>query len=299
MLITDLINEVNTMKNALKKCETELDSLRKDNGESANPREALLAEIKKKASGNEESGKPKNFSKRDAFLLAIEARKSPEPKKLDDELDKKLLTKNTFVAMDGSLKSGMQRLEAFIAEARNVLNDLEEERDRAIDACKSLSRYCGESGGERATSTLIGILSQFATNLESAVQKHDARKEAEQRRESVAQKKKEQLGSKPELKPIKERRAKPVKPTTQGQSLVLMVNELLKETSDEAKEDFKNGIVYKDPDEKLKAIYQRERESLGIFVPPDARKPSQVDLLIAIKKRRERAEARKGEASDS
>jgi hypothetical protein len=72
-----------------------------------------------------------------------------------------------------------------------------------------------------------------------------------------------------------------------------MVNELLREAPAEAKEDFKNGVVYVDPDDKLRAIYKKERESLGIFVPPDARKPSQVDLLIAIKKRRERADARR------
>jgi hypothetical protein len=72
-----------------------------------------------------------------------------------------------------------------------------------------------------------------------------------------------------------------------------MVNELLREAPAEAKEDFKNGVVYIDPDDKLRAIYKKERESLGIFVPPDARKPSQVDLLIAIKKRRERADARR------
>jgi hypothetical protein len=307
MLITDMVNEVNTMKKALKKCESELENLRKDSGQpvdngSADPPAALLAAIKKKASSGEEPGTPTRFTKRDAFLSAIEAKKSPEPKKLDDKLDDKLdkgsPAKKTFVAKDGSLKSGMQRLESFITDTKDVLKNLEEERDRAIDACKSLSRYCGESGGERATSTLIGILFEFATNLESAVQKHDVRKEEEQRREAAAQKKKEQLGTKPEIKATEERKVKTFKPVTQGQSLVLMVNELLKETSDEGKEDFKKGIVYEDPDEKLKAIYQRERESLGIFVPPDARKPSQVDLLIAIKKRRERAEARKGEASD-
>ena len=204
--------------------------------------------------------------------------------------------KEQFVAKDASLKSGIQRLEAFIAEANDVLKRLEDERDRAIDACKSLSRYCGESGGERATGTLIDILSQFATNLGTAVKKHDQQKEAEQRRKAAAQKKKDQQpDTVPETKSLSmgKKAKKPSEPSTQGQSLVLMVNELLKEAPEEAKEDFKKGIVYEDPDEKLRAIYKKERESLGIFVPPDARKPSQVDLLIAIKKRRERADARR------
>jgi hypothetical protein len=211
------------------------------------------------------------------------------------------LEKEPFVAKDASLKSGIERLEAFITVIKDVLKQLEDERDRAIDACKSLSRYCGESGGERATATLICILSQFATNLETAVKKHDERKEAEKRRYAAAQKKK-QLGldTSFQAKPLFGKTPKkPADENTKGRSLVLMVNELLKETSAEAKEDFKNGVVYIDPDDKLRAIYKKERESLGIFVPPDARKPSQVDLLIAIKKRREKAEARRGSSITS
>ena len=34
MLISDTVNEVNNMRGALKKCETELENLKKDNGES-------------------------------------------------------------------------------------------------------------------------------------------------------------------------------------------------------------------------------------------------------------------------
>lgn len=310
MLITDMVNEVNNMNAALKKCEIELENLKKDNGETppsveeSDPRAALLAALKKKAGGGVEETpkKPKNFGKRDAFLAAIEARKVPEPTELNGKPGKKKMVddasppeKEPFVAKDASLKSGIQRLEAFIADAKGVLKNLEDERDRAIDACKSLSRYCGESGGERATSTLIDILSQFATNLESAVKKHDERKLAEQRREAAAQKKKgQQQDTKAEVKPsFGKSLKKSSEPSTKGQSLVLMVNELLKEAPEDAKEDFKKGVVYVDPDDKLRAIYKKERESLGIFVPPDARKPSQVDLLIAIKKRRERADARR------
>jgi hypothetical protein len=306
MLITEMVNDVNNMKAALKKCETELENLKKDNGEvpsaveESDPRAALMAALKKKAACVEEPKKPKNLGNRDAFLAAIEARKPPEPSEVDGKLQSKQeqdppSEKAPFVAKDASLKSGIERLEAFIADSKNVLGKLEDERDRAIDACKSLSRYCGESGGERATASLIGILSQFAMNLEAAVKKHDERKEAEKRREAAAQKKKEQgLDTSFQAKPLPSKTPKkPTDPTTKGQSLVLMVNELLREAPAEAKEDFKNGVVYVDPDDKLRAIYKKERESLGIFVPPDARKPSQVDLLIAIKKRRERADARR------
>ena len=302
MLITEMVNDVTSMNAALKKCETELENLKKDNGEipidcdcDSDPRAALMAAIKKKASGGNEPQQPTNFAKRAAFFAAIEAQKSPEHTELDGIPNRKpvhepLTVKRPFVAKDASLKSGIQRLEAFVSDAKDVLRRLEEERDRAIDACKSLSRYCGESGGERATSTLLGILAQFATNLDIAVKKHDERKEAELRREAAAQKK----GQRNESKSVIGKSAKKsAEPNTRGQSLVLMVNELLKEAPEDAKEDFKKGVVYEDPDEKLRAIYKKERESLGIFVPPEARKPSQVDLLIAIKKRRERADARR------
>ena len=182
-----------------------------------------MAALKKKAAGVEEPKKPKNFGKRDAFLAAIEARKPPEPTELDgkpqsNREEEPPPEKESFVAKDASLKSGIERLEAFIADSKNVLRKLEDERDRAIDACKSLSRYCGESGGERATASLIGILSQFATNLESAVKKHDERKEAEKRRDAAAQKKKEQgLDTSFQAKPLPGKTPKkPTDPSYQG-----------------------------------------------------------------------------------
>jgi hypothetical protein len=41
--------------------------------------------------------------------------------------------------------------------------------------------YCGEEGGERAAAPLLQILCDFATSLESAVKKYDARVDAEKR----------------------------------------------------------------------------------------------------------------------
>ena len=62
MLISDMVNEVNNMRCALKKCETELENLKKDNGESnlaetdeSDPRTALMAALKKKAAGVDDS----------------------------------------------------------------------------------------------------------------------------------------------------------------------------------------------------------------------------------------------------
>lgn len=53
MLITEMVNDVTSMKSALKKCETELENRKKDNGETTvaaddDPRAALMAALKKK-----------------------------------------------------------------------------------------------------------------------------------------------------------------------------------------------------------------------------------------------------------
>jgi hypothetical protein len=93
------------------------------------------------------------------------------------------------VIKEGTLASGMARLERFIAEANVSLKSLITEKNNSIEDCKELSKYCGESGGERVTSTLLGILSQFATHLSAAVEKHDNRKDTELRKEAAATKK--------------------------------------------------------------------------------------------------------------
>jgi FtsZ-interacting cell division protein ZipA len=42
--------------------------------------------------------------------------------------------------------------------------------------------YCGEGGGERAAAPLLQIIYEFATSLETAMKKYDARVEAEAKR---------------------------------------------------------------------------------------------------------------------
>jgi hypothetical protein len=77
------------------------------------------------------------------------------------------------------------------------------------------------------------------------------------------------------------------KPGVDGQSLVLMVNKMLKAAPSNVKEDFVKGIVYNNPaDPNLHRIYQKE-QSLSCLSPP---RPTQLDIMSAIKKRRERAE---------
>lgn len=56
---------------------------------------------------------------------------------------------------------------------------------------QGLAVYCGEGGGERAAAPLLQVLSEFASSLESAVKKYDARVEAEKRRAAKLAKGKE------------------------------------------------------------------------------------------------------------
>jgi len=39
--------------------------------------------------------------------------------------------------------------------------------------------YCGESGGERAATTILTILSEFISNLQASIVKYDQKKELE------------------------------------------------------------------------------------------------------------------------
>jgi hypothetical protein len=91
-----------------------------------------------------------------------------------------------------SVEGGISRLEDFITEADKTLAQLTANKDAAILACQALSKYCGESGGEQAATSLLGILSQFATNLSDAVKKYDRRLELEARKEAQAQKDQQQ-----------------------------------------------------------------------------------------------------------
>jgi hypothetical protein len=90
-----------------------------------------------------------------------------------------------------TIEGGISRLEEFVEEAEEYFAALQGKRDAAISACKALAKYCGETGGEKAATTLLGILSQFATNLIDALKKYDRRLEMEAKKEAK-QKKQEQ-----------------------------------------------------------------------------------------------------------
>ena len=147
--------------------------------------------------------------------------------------------------------------------------------------------------------------------MQAAVSKHDKIMQAEakkQNRQNEASKKqrrkpessapskrnpspaKSKKGSNKDSKMHAKHRQSPgskAKPQGKGTSLVLMVNELLKEANEQTKKDFSQGIVYADPDAKLKAIYDREKQGNRVGVPPlpSSRRSVDGDLLTTIKKR--------------
>ena len=343
----------------------------KAKAESADSKsEVAKAVVKPTINGKNQDFKPKRSGN---FLDAFTSCTNPDlsSTRSNDDIEIKSSSEPTVPEIpaikEGTLSSGMCRLEKFIAEADVILKDLVEDKSKSLKACKDLSKYCGEKGGERVTSTLLGILSQFATNLSSAVGKHDNRKEAEARKEALAKKKpalevhniakgnvgvsvqpsakisllvtqqrgsvvpscsgdtsclarngsvsigssiadttllpspsllclpssKSQNDSSPEIQGTANKAptnaSTPAKPGD-GQSLVLMVNKMLKAAPSNVKNDFAKGVVYDNPaDPNLYRIYAKEQVLSGFTSPP----PNQLDIMSAIEKRRERIERMK------
>ena len=160
-----------------------------------------------------------------------------------------------------NLGGSIKRIEKFLKEANEVFSKLEAERDQAIAACKELSEFFCERGGEQAISNLLSILAEFADNLDRAVKKHDQKEKLESRKKKAEMRKehKEQKLSKIQEDKV----AGPVRTEfeTEKKSLVTMVNEMLKMAGDKFKNDFASGITYEDTeDERLQQVYEREKE---------------------------------------
>jgi len=82
------------------------------------------------------------------------------------------------------VSAGLRRLEHFMSESDSVLSMLKKQRTKGTQACKDLAEYCGEDGGERAATTILGILTEFTISIDSAVVKHDKLKEQEAKKEA-------------------------------------------------------------------------------------------------------------------
>ena len=249
---------------------------------------------------------------------------------------------NSTPSHPSPLQQGVARLGKFIEEAEKNYKVLKLDCDGALNTCREMSKYCGESTGERATDTLLGILSEFVSNLEAAVKKHDRIVAAESKKQNKhqsgtpkkqrrrpedlpvpARPSNEKLQLKedskeggmngqyakasprrkpsPKSKPSPESAAQtkallpPPPPGKNGKSLVLMVNQLLKDADEQTKNDFCQGVVYEDADNTLKEIYEREKRAMartGVPPLPTGRRGSvESDILTTIKKRQGETDA--------
>jgi hypothetical protein len=181
--------------------------------------------------------------------------------------------------LEFSLDASIRRLEKFVTESTYViLPKLVVEQTQAVEACKDLSSFFCESGREKAASNLLKILDEFASGIDRAVMKYDQQQKIEARKKAT-QKRKSLTSSKPPAPEILTSATQHSIPTEkkrplpdaisrisaedgggegENKSLVLMVNEMLRMAGDRQLRDFVEGVVYDNPDDRLKMIYEAE-----------------------------------------
>jgi hypothetical protein len=170
---------------------------------------------------------------------------------------------------DYTLQGSIKRIEEFLSEANEVFPQLEAHRDQAIEACKELSEFFCETGGEQAATSLLAILAEFATNMDRAVKKHDGQQKAEARKKASEKKKMEAVAKSVSTEKTSDSASVSTEKTSDSasvqdgsgekKSLVFMVNEMLRIAGDKAKHDFAKGIVYEEADSRLEEIYKLEQ----------------------------------------
>jgi hypothetical protein len=279
MLISDMNEEVMNLRKSLNQCRNELNDLRKDYAKpsetapSEDTRSQLFASIrarKQQLTPNSESRpSQQGFAQRDLFLAAI------KEKSCEKKIPEKNVSKKSLGDLDNSLASGVKRLNDFINEVEPAFSTLESHRDEALEACKSLSKYCGESGGTSSTIPLLDILAQFASNLQEALKKYDAQEKSVTKKHKHVETKVNQPDNtkEPGHQPLKD-----------GRSIVHLVNDVLKNANPRFKEDFKKGRCLENPSERLKAIYEREKVCFSVYSVLDSQVPADKakDIVSAI-----------------
>jgi len=326
MLISDLVANVKDVSDKVTKCKQEYQALLSDKTgvaalKKTTPRKALddgdsraqlLSAIANKAMVADTSAKNEPQEHNPVKYKGVKGTDMIQSEEMRPECRQK----------------GITKLRAFLENAEKSYAKLRSDCDLAVSACREMSQYCGESGGERATDSLLGVLSEFAANLKSAVRKHQAALEAETKKrnqQDAASAPKTQSKSKisPFVTSVSSKSTKSSFPkpkstssnntvkqqppeeqvklqsspesskssVAKGSSLVLMVNELLKESSEVEKQDFLQGIVYENPDDRLKAIYEREKRLGRNGMPPLPGRSIDGDLMATIRKRQGKVDA--------
>jgi Formin Homology 2 Domain/Subunit CCDC53 of WASH complex len=178
-----------------------------------------------------------------------------------------------------NVHAAVARLRDFIMESDVLVEKLVAEKDETMAASRELARYCGESAGHGATSILLGILSGFASSLEEALKKHDQKRLAEEKRKKRREEERSAAQTKGPQNAVVESVDSSESDET-GASLVLMVNQMLKDANPRTKEDFKNGRVTPNPSQTLQKIYETEQKVIG-----NKAHNRKLDLVSAIKER--------------
>ena len=293
LLISDMTNEVKVLQESLKQCKSELADLEQDDAPRipkasnvsapgvAAPSSQLFASILSRFGSNESAdalqGPPRPtteaFAKRDQFLAAVNESKKDDKLPCSGLLivanspDVEDDSKNAPVGtpkIENTLAGGMKRLRSFIETVEESFSRLEKQRDDALEACKDLSRYCGESGGVGATSSLLDILSQFAKNVEDGLKKHDEQQQNEARKQKAREARDIRSASSYESPRPPDKK--------EGLSLVLLVNDVLKNANAQFREDFKKGRTLPNPSDPLR-LFTSASELLWV--------PTIADLILS------------------
>lgn len=280
MAIGDLLGGVKEIKEALICCQEELISLKDEAAQSI--QEPSWTHNNDRDRATQTTSLPKRID----FIATMKERPNKDTEPIGGPIHCGQIEPCDSAVFDSSngrdferntLQGGIVRLEKFLKEATKTCSMLDESRKEALDACRDLSQYCGESGGTNATSTLLGILAQFATNLHEALKKYDSKLEAERRRQ---RKRSEEHSHASSDDASKSSVTSSEAHAANNKSLVLLVSDMLKDANERTKEDFRKGRIYPNPSDKLKAIY--EREQAKCFSSPNMSR-RKLDIVSAIR----------------
>jgi hypothetical protein len=269
--VSDLVNQVTALQRALQICEDELKALKdelSDGGVTQHPkRKAAFRPTKKSESGDARGSLMASLLSRRRGKVAQEAQSKDtgieKNSKTAESSDSGTPAIDTTASnfQQNSLQGGIVRLEAFIRKGKETLVELESSQKSALDACSSLSKYCGEGcGAATASSTLLGILAQFASNVDAALIKFDRQQKAEIRRQKT------QVATVPTAQPTGSSETEtPASPSekvdeSSGQeklSLVLLVNEWLNDAN--SNDRTIEGGMHAYASAKLNAMYDKEK----------------------------------------
>lgn len=179
IVITDIVSDAATLRKGLKDCRTEAMKMKKDQAAK------VITGTLTKNDGNT----MEELDPRKAVMASIMSTKNVDDKECKRQDDEK---KVTLFHPDEKYSPGLRRLESFIKYTNEEMKKVEEMRDGTIQTCRDLAIYCGESGGERAATNLLGVLVEFLLSLKAAIEKHDKLKERDAKKEAARRKKEQE-----------------------------------------------------------------------------------------------------------